>query len=365
MKPLVLLFSCIAVIGACNPGQHSSTGITAVSVDTMADLPPGLFSSLLDPWNRRVDQADTALNSPDIINNLSAVDPDLSHQFIFAELSVPYYVVNNAPLVVKIYGDPNGVQGGNYSLPVDTQTLFPELSGKKPQISDPHLLITDIGTKKLYELYGPDSAGPELWKHNGAAFFDLTKNEIGRADGYTSADAAGLPILPGLLRYDELRAGVINHALRITIANNTGLNAHLGPAATHHPTNQQGYKTGDVIAWLPTGARLRLRANVSEAHLSPGGLAIVHCLKTYGAVVADIGKPFAISGAQDLRFRQDAVMWRADTTNGKISWTLRLSDSTGNRDIRWGDFQVIKMDAANIDTLIRNLPTPTVKARKN
>ncbi len=217
MKTFVFLLTGIAVIASCS-SVHNSTKFAESKVDTMADLPANIFSNLLDPWNRRVDQADTAINSPEIIRNLSSVDTNLSHQFIFADLSVPYYVVDNAPLVVKIYGDPEGVQGGNYTLPVDTQTLFPELSGKKPQISDPHLCIVDIGTKKLYELYGPDSVGPELWKHNGAAFFDLSQNGINRADGYTSADVAGLPICRGLLRFDELRTGSINHALRITIA---------------------------------------------------------------------------------------------------------------------------------------------------
>jgi hypothetical protein len=156
--------------------------------------------------------------------------------------------------------------------------------------SDRHAIVVDPGNKKLYEFYHMQKKNGK-WLADGAAIFDLSSNKL-RPAGWTSADAAGLPMFPAVVRYDELKAGEIKHALRVTIVNSR--KAHVYPA-THDASKHED-------EGLPRmGERLRLKANFDTSNFSPEVETILNALKEYGMFVADNGIDWAISVAPDPR----------------------------------------------------------------
>ena len=151
--------------------------------------------------------------------------------------------------------------------------------------TDRHLIILEKDTCMLYEIFQA-SREPSGWKAGGGAIFDLKSNRL-RPDGWTSSDAAGLPILPGLVRYEEIAEGAIRHALRFTVPQTR--RAYLWPA--------RHYASHDSDPNLPPmGARFRLKAGFSEQGFSPGMLVIIRALKKYGIILADNGGPWFVTG---------------------------------------------------------------------
>ena len=163
--------------------------------------------------------------------------------------------------------------------------------------SDHHILTLDSETCRLYEIYDASFSGGQ-WSGGSGAIWDLNSNAL-RPDGWTSADAAGLPILPGLVRYDEILAGQINHAIRFTI-NNT--NSYIWPG--RHLTSGT---PGVVTNTPPMGARFRLKANYDISGFAPEMQVILQAMKTYGIIVADNGSDWYISGAPDERWDNDML----------------------------------------------------------
>ena len=153
--------------------------------------------------------------------------------------------------------------------------------------SDAHVLVASSNCH-LYELYGASrtSAG---WSAASGAVFDLRSNAL-RPDGWTSADAAGLPILPGLVRLDEVRDGHIDHALRFTIARTQ--------RGYIHPATHQAGSTGDANV-PPMGARFRLKASFDTSKFHGAAKVVLDALKKYGMIVADNGSNWYLSGATD------------------------------------------------------------------
>ena len=158
---------------------------------------------------------------------------------------------------------------------------------------DLHILALQQGACRLFELYQA-RPGTSSWTAGSGAVFDLRSNNL-RPKGWTSADAAGLPILPGLVRFDEVRAGVITHALRVTVP--ASQKAFISPA--RHAAG----KPDTMLA--PMGARLRLRADFDLSPFHGDALVILTALKRYGLIVADNGSPWFISGATDTRWIDD------------------------------------------------------------
>ena len=155
---------------------------------------------------------------------------------------------------------------------------------------DHHAIVVDPVNKKLYEFFKIGKVDGK-WKADGAAIFDLASNKL-RPANWTSADAAGLPIFPAVVRYDELQRGKIEHALRVTIENSR--KAHVYPA-----THDAG-KTDDVN--VPRmGERLRLRKDFDTSNYSPEVETILVALQEYGMFVADNGIDWAISVTPDPR----------------------------------------------------------------
>jgi hypothetical protein len=157
---------------------------------------------------------------------------------------------------------------------------------------DRHVIVVDPAAKKLYELFHAfrTDAG---WKASSAAVFDLTSNKL-RPDGWTSADAAGLPIFPAVVRYDECERGVIDHALRFTVRRTR--RAYVYPA-THYASSLKD------PALPRMGERFRLKKDFDLSRFPPHVQAILKALKKYGMIVADNGIEWAISVAPDPRIK--------------------------------------------------------------
>lgn len=194
-----------------------------------------------------------------------------------------------------------GVDGENYGdesdhgpapIPAGAAIEGGTPSRPDPAGGDRHVLIVQRGRCILWELYHGvrvRSHGHVVaWKASSVARWDLTRNSTRHA-GWTSADAAGLPILPGLLRYAEASAGAIRHALRVTLP--TARSAYTAPASHCGPS-----KSADA---LPYGARLRLRASWPESRYTGAALTLIRALKRYGLIFADQGSPLYISGTTD------------------------------------------------------------------
>jgi hypothetical protein len=160
--------------------------------------------------------------------------------------------------------------------------------------ADRHLLIVDRDNRKLYELYNVFYDGTQ-WQAGSGAFFDLTTNAR-RPDGWTSADAAGLAILPGLVRYDEVfGTNEIQHAFRVTVR---ATNGYVYPAS---------HRAGSTTGALPMGARLRLKASKDISGFTPEVQRIFRAMKRYGLIVADNGSDMYISGTYDTRWNNGVL----------------------------------------------------------
>jgi hypothetical protein len=162
--------------------------------------------------------------------------------------------------------------------------------------SDAHALIVDRDTCKLYETYATARSG-NTWTAGSGAVYDLRSDAL-RPNGWTSADAAGLPILPGLLRYDEVAAGKVDHAVRFTVARSD--RSHLWPA--RHDTG-----SARDVNLPPMGARFRLKASYPLTGLRADTIAVLTAFKKYGLIVADNGSNWFFTGAQDNRWSNDML----------------------------------------------------------
>jgi hypothetical protein len=161
--------------------------------------------------------------------------------------------------------------------------------------SDRHLLMLDRDACRLYELFAARRGAAGAWSAGSGAVFDLRSNRL-RPAGWTSADAAGLPILPGLARYDEVAGGGIDHALRFTAPRTRD--------AFVHPARHAASDSSDP-ALPPMGLRVRLKRGVPLAGLGPQARAVALGLKRYGMILADNGSPWYVTGAPDRRWDDD------------------------------------------------------------
>lgn len=173
----------------------------------------------------------------------------------------------------------------------------PKVEGGLDSDGDKHLISLDTANGKLYELFNVSKSAKGKWSAGGGAVFDLRTNTL-RPDGWTSADAAGLPIMPGLVRYSEVAAGSINHALRFTAPKTQ--RAYVWPA--------MHFASSDTNPNLPPmGIRLRLRASFDESSYPRDCQVILRCLKKYGMFLADNGSSWYISGEPDERWNNDTL----------------------------------------------------------
>jgi hypothetical protein len=245
-------------------------------------------------WNVRIDNAPVAANSAALISSIGAAAH--VHPGFIGEYGLPYATVaSNQVGYPMVFTDDDESDPGPYPIPLDA----PVENG-----ADAHVLVLQKGVCQLYELL---EAVPKAtsWKAYSGAHFDLTSNQL-RPEGWVSADAAGLPMLVGLARYDEVAAGKIEHALRFTA--DVTRAAHIWPAR---------FDASDSMdpSTPPMGTRLRLRADFPETGLSPSGAVLVQALKHYGMILADKGSNLYISGAVDARW-SDAIVSDLQTIRG-------------------------------------------------
>ncbi len=240
-------------------------------------------------WNRDVSRLPVHPRSRAFIASINSHGDRFLHADFGGngQYGIPYTTVPatqpRLPIRFTEYGDES--DPGPYPIPLRA----PVEDG-----SDRHVLVVQRGACRLYELYHAQR-GQGAWRAGNGAVFDLRSNRL-RPAGWTSADAAGLPILPGLARYDEVRAGAIRHALRFTVSESQ--RGYIFPArhfasATRDPNVP------------PMGLRLRLKAGYPLGRFRGQARVILVALKRYGMIVADNGSDWFISGAADRRWSDD------------------------------------------------------------
>lgn len=204
-------------------------------------------------------------------------------------IGIPYHVVSSAQAKVAIRPTAYGSESDPGPMPVPPEA---PVEGGSAASGDRHVLVLDRDSRILYELYRAFPRGDGCWDADSCAVWDLTSNAL-RPWGWTSADAAGLPLLPGLVRYDEVAAGAIRHAIRFTVP--TTRRAYTAPA-THWASSTT---RPDAPAM---GLRVRLKASTDLSGLPPQARVVGEALKRYGMLLADNGSAFYLSGAPDSRW---------------------------------------------------------------
>ena len=312
MRPRILLQAISAVVG-------SSVAVLLAAATQGGPLPAPL--PLFPPsnwWNLDISTAPVDPSSASFIqfiNNggVRRLHPDFGGEASPGSVQIygfPYVVVDGtqAKKAVRFdyWRESDGVNQTTgqsfpfYPIPDEAITQAHWIEGGEPghvdrrSVADRHLLIVDRENRHLYELFNVHYNGTQ-WVAGSGAFFDLDENGR-RTDGWTSADAAGLAILPGLVRYDEaFGAGEIEHAFRVTVRATDG---YVYPAS---------HRAGSTVGALPMGARLRLKATRDLSSFTPEIQKIFRAMQRYGLIVADNGSDMYISGTFDTRWNNSVL----------------------------------------------------------
>lgn len=248
-------------------------------------------------WNTPISHLPLDPRSDEYIETIGpdiGLHPDFgSGEYEGGPIGIPYTVVSGQQSGVEVtfeYGDES--DPGPYPIPSGVP-----IEGGPDSDGDRHVLVVDTDDCRLYELFYAFPKADGSWSAGSGAIFDLNSNTL-RPNGWTSADAAGLPILPGLVRYEQVAAGEIRHALRFTAPETQ--RAYIWPA--RHFASQL-----TDASYPPMGLRLRLKASVDISGFSPEVRVILRALQTYGMMLADNGSPWFISGAPDERWDNDVL----------------------------------------------------------
>lgn len=271
-------------------------GLAEKQIETTPVMPPatpeGVGTTFMgcpvfpadNPWNQDISTAAVHPNSDAYIASILAGKEKLHADFgSNPDYGIPYVVVDNSTPKTRVMAEyADETDEGPYPIPANP----PIEAG-----SDSHILMFHKDECKLYELFAADH-GAGHWMVGSGAIFDLMSNVL-RPDYWTSADAAGLPIFPGLVRYDEVKSGKIPHALRFTVSKTQKGFIH---PATHYASSSTD------LNLPPMGLRVRLKADFDTSTYTGDSRVILDALKTYGMIVADNGSDWFISGATDPRW---------------------------------------------------------------
>lgn len=269
-----------------------------------------------NPWNQDISRLPIDPNSANLIASIGRDDPlhpDFGPLYHGAPNGIPYIVVAGTQPLVPINFTAYGAESdpGPYPVPRNAP-----VEGGPSSTGDRHVLVVDRDRWKLYEMYSayPVNNGAS-WNAKSGAVFDLKSNAL-RPDGWTSTDAAGLPIFPGLVRHDEVfEQREIKHALRFTVPRSR--KAYVYPARHH-----AGSDTNPNLP--PMGMRVRLKASFDISQYSPPIQVILRALKKYGMFVADNGGGWFLSGAPDQRWNDD-VLSMLKTVKGSDFEVVRMN----------------------------------------
>jgi hypothetical protein len=293
-----------------NPGQSTSSSInlqvtstTQASACSGMGVGPGASLNGFRPfpasnsWNQDISAASVDPNSDSYINFIGTsvpIHPDFgSGEYQGSYMGIPYSVVDSSQTPVNILFNAYGDESDPGPMPIPASA---NIEGyPNPGTGDRHVLVLDNSNCWLYELYGASVNTDGTWNAGSAAVWDL-QNYDQRPLTWTSADAAGLPIFPGLIRYDEAASGQIAHAIRFTLQHSSA--AYVLPA-THWASNS----TAQFAA--PMGMRLRLKSGFDISSFSATNQVILTALKQYGMIMADNGSSMYISGVPDDRWSND------------------------------------------------------------
>ena len=323
---LAVLNLCVSAAAFAQAG--TCAGMSLGPLASLNGFVPFPSSNL---WNTDISNAPVDPNSANFINYIGAnvtLHPDFGSGLYGGQsIGIPYQVeaATQAKVPVKITEYPDNSDPGPMPIPANALIEgYPHPGG-----GDRHVLVLDQGGCWLYELY---YAGMKngVWYAGSSAIWDMTINAQ-RPYTWTSADAAGLPIFAGLVRYDEVAAGAINHAVRFTV-----------------PTTQEAF-TPPASHWAssvtdsnapPMGMRMRLKASFDISGFSPANQVILKALQKYGMILADYGSAIYIAGAPDSRWNND--------------------DLGALKSITASSFDVVLMDAVYTPSNVPTGPRPQV-----
>jgi hypothetical protein len=279
------------------PSPTPSPSPTVVLLTPPPGLPCGLFPAN-NIWNRPVRDLPVDPRSAAYIKSIggaTVLHPDFgSGQWEGGPIGFPVTIARQGTRLVPIhftaYGDES--DPGPYPIPADAMVQGGPLS-----TGDRHVIVVDSMTCIDYELYHARPRSDGSWDAGSASRWLLTSNAL-RPNGWTSADAAGLPILPGLVRYDEVASGVIRHAIRFTTA-------HIAPRYIWPAGHSDGTSSNPDAP--PMGMRLRLKPGVDLRRFDGKTQVILRALQDYGMILADTGGPLNISGSPDSRWNDNLL----------------------------------------------------------
>ena len=290
VRSKMIITLCIGSLSLTSYAQASTPTPAATADSSATTTIAGCAVFPADnPWNQDVSKLPLDPHSAQIIKAISSGGDEYLHADFGSEpdYGIPFIVVDGTQPKVPInfveYGDES--DPGPYPVPLTA----PVEAG-----DDHHVLVVDKDNCILYELYHAEQVG-KGWNAGSGAIFDLRSNKL-RPDGWTSTDAAGLPIFAGLAKYDEVQSGKITHALRFTVEETSGGFIH--PAT--HQVSDANSPTLPVM-----GMRLRLKTSFDTSKFTGDSKVILEGLKQYGMIVADIGTSWFISGQTDSRWKDD------------------------------------------------------------
>lgn len=259
-------------------------------------LPCALFPAD-NIWNTPVDTLPVDGNSGAYINTIgrtTGFHPDFGTVWEGAPIGIPYNIVPGTQAKVNVdFYYPDESDKVLYPIPQN-----PLIEGGPDGDGDRHILVLDKDNCILYEVYDAWPNPDGSWDAGSGAVYNLNSHAL-RPDGWTSADAAGLPILPGLVRYDEVLSGEITHAIRFTAPQTR--HAYVWPAR-HHASDLTGAQ------YPPMGQRFRLRADFDMTGFDPKVQVILRAMQKYGIILADNGSSWFITGVPDARWDDDTLV---------------------------------------------------------
>lgn len=283
--------------GSTGGGSTGGTSGGTVEATESADLTALQVFPLDNAWNTDISEYPVHPNSDNFLASIGlerGLHPDFGTVWEGAPIGIPYNVVDaDTPRVDVSFDYADESDAGPYPIPADAL-----IEGGPNSDGDRHVLLVDPVEKKLYELFYAYPQDDGTWTAGSGAIWDLTSN-ASRPDGWTSADAAGLPIFAGLVRYDEVvEKGEITHAIRFTVSRTQ--RAYIAPAS-HFASS---YTDPNLP---PMGLRVRLKSDFDISGFTPNVQVILRAMKKYGMIVADNGSNWYVSGAPDSRWDDDEL----------------------------------------------------------